>query len=216
MVGSLIMRRIEDGDYLALYGDYLDHCDFLVAGVKRLNIECSGLTERFFSHLSDRMNDVGLTELRIDTGNLNIHLRKFLGMIVTNRSLEKLTLHNCFLDSEVTEIVDVAMVHPTLKWIDLSENYISDSSMDLLRYLPGRVTSLFLENNMLTDVGAGHLASMIRKGHLRDIGICYNNFTDVGYMDIYNAVKGSQVDWLEWSVGNVELHEQLGDVSHRR
>lgn len=101
----------------------------------------------------------------------------------------QLLINKCGLeDGDLPTVIDYLKSHPYLKYIDISDNKITDQGVKLLMTVP--INELYLDGNKITDAGAKELV-YYTGFHL---SLTDSNITSDGAAEL---AKNTSIRWLE-------------------
>ncbi|KAM6945308.1 LOW QUALITY PROTEIN: NACHT, LRR and PYD domains-containing protein 12-like [Aplochiton taeniatus] len=201
-LGKLAFRQLERGNLIFYESDLtecgIDVCASLVSGCSLTEKRCASLVSAVQSNPSHmRALDLSFNQLA-DTG------MKTLSALLEDPlcRLETLGLRKCDMSAQCCEELALALTSSDLRVLDLSNNNLQDSGVNLLSVGLGdplcKLKTMRLSACQITEKGFSSLASALRSNpsHLRELDLSHNDLGDSG-VELLSAE-------LHWATCNLE------------
>ncbi|XP_036378002.1 NACHT, LRR and PYD domains-containing protein 3-like [Megalops cyprinoides] len=161
------------------------HCKLETLRLNRCNLseKCSEELATAISSSSSSLRELDLSDNDLQDSGV-ILLSAGLGN--PHCKLETLRLNRCNLSKKCCEILASAVSSSSLRELDLSDNDLQDSGVELLCVGLGKpqckLETLRLSGCQITERGCGYLASVLHSNpsHLRELDLSYNHPGDSG------------------------------------
>ncbi|KAG7487362.1 hypothetical protein MATL_G00022450 [Megalops atlanticus] len=161
------------------------HCKLETLRLNKCNIseKCSEVLTSAISSNSSSLRELDLSDNDLQDSGVQL-LSAGLGN--PHCELETLRLNRCNLSKECCEILASAVSSSSLRELDLSDNDVQDSGVELLCVGLGnphcKLETLRLSGCQITERGCGYLASVLHSNpsQLRELDLSYNHPGDSG------------------------------------